>query len=61
MANSLWFLVIAIGPILLGGAIAFALMRRRRLSAGEKRRQKQAVERLYDKRPEGQEPSLNGR
>ena len=52
MADKLWFVIVALGPVLLGIVIAYGLMRRRRLGAAEKIRQEEAVERLYDK-PEG--------
>lgn len=52
MADKIWFIVVALGPVLLGCAIAFALMRRRRLNTAEVVEQNKAVERLYDK-PEG--------
>jgi hypothetical protein len=47
----LWLMVVAIGPMLLGGAIAYALMRRRRLSPSERQRQHDAVERAYRDEP----------
>jgi hypothetical protein len=47
MADILWFIAVAGGPILLGGAILFATMRSRRLSAGEKRERSEAVHDLY--------------
>lgn len=59
MADKLWFIVVALGPLLLGGVIAYALMRRRRLSTSEKVEQEKAVERLYDKPGGGREPTLH--
>lgn len=47
MADLLWFVAVAIGPVMLGAAIAYALLRQRRLSAREKRAQNDAVRRLY--------------
>ncbi|MGK9053892.1 hypothetical protein QTA58_14125 [Neorhizobium sp. CSC1952] len=61
MADNFWFMVVALGPILLGGAIAYALLQRRRLSPGEERRQEKAVEDLYDKPPGGREPHSHSR
>ncbi|MBB6180594.1 hypothetical protein [Pseudorhizobium flavum] len=57
MADKLWFVIVAIGPVLLGLVIAFGLMRRRRIGTVEKARQEEAVERLYDKPEGGREPS----
>ena len=56
MADNLWLILVALGPVLLGGAIAYAMLRRRRLSGVEKVRQQEAVETLYDK-PQGGRPS----
>ena len=61
MADKLWFLVVALGPLLLGCVIAYSLMRRRRLHTGEKAQQKEAMERLYDKPEGGREPNLDRR
>lgn len=47
MENLLWLFAVAIGPILLGGAIGYALWRRRQLSRLEKAAQKRKVEQLY--------------
>lgn len=49
MSTNLWFLAVAIGPVLLGGAIVYALMRRRRLNPVEDMRRDEAVRELYDK------------
>jgi hypothetical protein len=59
MADNLWFFAVAIGPILLGAAILYGIMHRRRLSRGEQHRQEDAVEHLYDKPPGGREPSTH--
>jgi hypothetical protein len=53
MADNLWFILVALGPVILGGAIAYALMKRRRLTGAEKAQQHEAVERLYDKPQSG--------
>lgn len=50
MADNLWFLIVALGPVLLGCAIVYALMQRRRLSSEEKHQQSEAIDRLYEKR-----------
>jgi cytochrome c-type biogenesis protein CcmH/NrfF len=47
--DNLWFVAVAIGPVLLGGAMIYAMMRRRRLSRAEETEQDQAVRELYDK------------
>jgi cytochrome c-type biogenesis protein CcmH/NrfF len=47
--DNLWFIAVAIGPVLLGGAVVYAMMRRRRLSRPEEARQDKAVSDLYDK------------
>jgi len=47
----LWLVAVAIGPLLLAGAIAYALLARRPLSRSERRRQHNAVERAYRDEP----------
>ena len=42
-----WVLVVVGGPLLLGIVIAFALLRRRRLTPDERRAQHRAIEREY--------------
>ena len=42
-----WWWATIIGPIVLGAVIAYALLTQRRLSRGEKARQDDAVNRLY--------------
>ncbi|MDF1609378.1 hypothetical protein PZ897_14430 [Hoeflea sp. YIM 152468] len=45
MENLLWFLVVAVGPLLLAAAMVYALLRKRRLSREEKiRRDKKTAE-----------------
>ncbi|MCJ8520150.1 hypothetical protein ABID21_003150 [Pseudorhizobium tarimense] len=61
MADKLWFIVVALGPLLLGCVVAYSLMRRRRLHTSEKVQQKEATERLYDKPEGGREPTFNRR
>ena len=61
MADNFWFIVVAVGPILLGAAIAYALLQRRRLTAKEKRQQEEAIEELYDKPAGGREPHPRSR
>jgi hypothetical protein len=47
MTNYLWLLVVAGGPALIALAIAYAMIRNRRLTPREKQAQHQAVERMY--------------
>jgi hypothetical protein len=49
MIDNFWFFAVALGPVLLGAAIVYAMMRRRRLSRVEEMRQDGAVRDLYDK------------
>lgn len=42
-----WWWATVLGPIVLGGVIAYALMTRRRLSSGEKAAQRQKVQQSY--------------
>jgi len=50
-SNFLWLLTVAGGPIILGIAVIYAVMRRRRLKASEKLRQHEGTERLYQDDP----------
>lgn len=47
MADYLWLFAVAGGPIILAGAILYALLRQRRLSKGEKDAQTRATRELY--------------
>lgn len=47
MADILWFLAVAGGPVVLGGAILYATIRSRRLSPAEKERRSEAIRDLY--------------
>lgn len=47
MADLLWFVTVAIGPVILVILFAYALIRRRRLSTREREAQKEGTERLY--------------
>ncbi|MFD1746785.1 LPXTG cell wall anchor domain-containing protein [Rhizobium helianthi] len=49
MADNLWFIAVALGPVLLGGAIVFAMMRRRRFSQDEIEERRAANHDLYDR------------
>ena len=61
MEDKLWFIIVALGPVLLGAALVYAMRHRRRLSKAEKIRQEEAVEQLYDKPPGGREPTAERR
>lgn len=43
-----WMLMTVLGPVVIGGAIAYALLTRRRLTPREKMDQHEAVEEVYD-------------
>lgn len=43
-----WLFVVAVGPLILGLAIGYALARRRNLTVEEKRERHEAIERLYE-------------
>lgn len=49
MSNYLWLFVVAGGPVLIALAIAYAMMRSRRLTPGEKEARHEAIEKLYHK------------
>jgi hypothetical protein len=61
MADKLWFIVVALGPLLLGAVIAYSILKRRSLRPAEQVHQDDAIERLYDKPEGGREPTLNRR
>ena len=49
--NSGWLLVVAGGPIVIGAALLYAYMNRRRLTRREKAEQHEAVQELYEDTP----------
>lgn len=49
MSNTLWIQVVAGGPLILGAAIAFAMMTGRRLSRREEAQREAATREMYDK------------
>lgn len=57
----LWLIVVMLGPILLGGAIVFAVMRQRRLSGRERSNQDAATRELYQKDEEADTRPFGGR
>lgn len=50
MPENFWFFVVAIGPLLLGAAVAYALLRHRSLTTREKQLQHEATQDLYHER-----------
>ena len=48
MTTFLWLLVVAGGPLLIALALAYGMMRSRKLSRGEERAREGAIERLYE-------------
>jgi hypothetical protein len=52
MTTFLWLLVLAGGPLLIALALAYGMMRSRRLTGVEKRAREDAIERLYGKKNE---------
>ncbi len=61
MADKIWFIIVALGPLLLGAAIAYSILKKRRLTASEKVAQKEAVEQLYNKPEGGRDPTFHRR
>lgn len=49
MTTFLWLLVVAGGPLLIALALAYGMMRSRRLTGAEKRAREDAIEHLYGK------------
>lgn len=48
MADIFWFIAVAGGPIILGGAILYATLRSRRLTRAEKQDRSEAIQDLYN-------------
>ena len=48
MTTFLWLLVVAGGPLLIALALAYGMMRSRKLTRGEERARENAIESLYD-------------
>jgi len=61
MADKFWFIIVALGPLLLGAVIAYSILKKRRLTSNEKIEQKEAVEQLYDKPEGGRDPTFHRR
>ena len=49
MINYLWLFVVMLGPILLGAAVFYSIMRQRRLTKRERIDQDAATRELYEK------------
>mgnify|MGYP001279751024 CR=1 FL=1 len=47
MGEYFWFFLVAIGPVLFAAAVIYGLMRRRRLSSGEREKQHRKIKELY--------------
>lgn len=54
MTEFLWLLLVAGGPVLLGAAVAYALLTRRRMTPDEKAARKRATDELYHDRDASQ-------
>jgi heme exporter protein D len=52
----LWLAVVAIGPLVLGMLIAYAIMSRRREGPATRRARQEATERVYREEPGGHAP-----
>lgn len=52
--SSMWLLPTALGPLVILAVVIYALMRRRRLTGTERRRQHEAVDHLYHRDQESQ-------
>lgn len=52
MTETLWLFAVLGGPIIIGGAIAYALLTRRKRSVGEAVAQRRGVRRLYEEEEE---------
>ncbi len=51
----LWLIIVALGPVVLGALIAYALLQRRRFTAAEQTRQDNATRQVYrDDSPPGE-------
>jgi hypothetical protein len=61
MADKFWFIIVDLGPLLLGAVIAYSILKKRRLTSSEKMEQKEAVEQLYDKPEGGRDPTFHRR
>lgn len=51
LENTGWLLVMTIGPIVIGAALIYAYLNRRRLTRREKAVQHEAVQELYEDTP----------
>jgi hypothetical protein len=49
MTTFMWLMVLAGGPIILGCAIAYGIMRQRKLTSSEEQRRDDAIKDLYEK------------
>ncbi|MFN3634105.1 MAG: hypothetical protein ACK4UZ_00045 [Rhizobium rhizophilum] len=61
MINYFWLAVVMLGPVLLGGAIVYAILRQRRLSARERINSDAATRELYRNGENADTRPLGGR
>ncbi|MBB4066806.1 hypothetical protein [Gellertiella hungarica] len=47
ISDYLWFFAVAIGPVILGAVILYAVLRNRRLTPGERVARSEAVREMY--------------
>lgn len=59
--NFFWLAVVLLGPLLLGGAIVYAILRQRRLSARERINSDAATHELYRKDEDADTRPFGGR
>jgi cytochrome c-type biogenesis protein CcmH/NrfF len=52
----LWLIIVALGPLVLGVLIAYALLQRRRFGAAEQTQQDKATQEVYRDEPPPGEP-----
>jgi hypothetical protein len=61
MIEMFWLMAVMLGPVLLGAAIIYAIMRQRRLRPDEERRSDAAARELYQRDENADTRHLGGR
>jgi hypothetical protein len=61
MTDLFWLMAVTLGPVILAGAIIYALMRQRRLRPDEQKRSDAAARELYQKDEHADTRHLGGR
>ncbi|KQW28096.1 hypothetical protein ASE36_16770 [Rhizobium sp. Root274] len=61
MTDLFWLMAVTLGPVILAGAIIYALMRQRRLRPDEQRRSDAAARELYQQDENADTRHLGGR